>query len=436
MSIKTLAIASLTLLAALAGLPGAAVGGANAERVESSRLAAIPAQASPPDVVIAWNARAYEVGYGEDHFLTWKAQHAMAMMHLAMHDALNAIHPVYETAGAPSPDPAADPVAAAALAAHDVLRSQYPQAAAALDQELERWLPRTAASPKLARGAALGTASATAILRKRESDGWNATGEYRFDDAPGSYRTTPPHAGFVAAPDYRYARPFALTSSAQFRPAPPPALSSERYAAAFTEVKEQGGASSTHRSPDQTAYAVWWMEFAEGSVNRLARELAEGRKLHLWQAARLFALLDVALYDTYVAVWDSKFEYRHWRPYTAIRLAADDTNPGTAADPNWEPLRPTPPFPEYVSAHAAVCAASFAVLAQFFGESTPFTMATLTAPAGAPTRTFAGFGAAASECADSRVRLGWHFRYSTDEGLTLGRKVASAIATTGLRPLP
>ena len=166
------------------------------------------------------------------------------------------------------------------------------------------------------------------------------------------------------------------------------------------------------------------MEFAEGSVNRLARQLAIDRNMDLWSAARLFAHIGVALYDAYVATWDAKFIYDHWRPYTAIRAANTDENPRTSPDAGWEPLRPTPPFPEYVSAHAAACGASFAVLQQAFGHRVPFTMETTSAPPGMPTRTFASFRAAAAECADSRVRLGWHFRYATDAGLELGRHIA------------
>jgi hypothetical protein len=206
------------------------------------------------------------------------------------------------------------------------------------------------------------------------------------------------------------------------------------YARAFREVKKYGAAGSTRRTEDQTGSAVWWMEFAEGSVNRLARQIATGRHLNLWKAARLFAHVGVALYDTYVATWDSKYVYDHWRPYTAIRAADADGNPRTTADATWEPMRPTPPFPEYVSAHAAACAASFGVLQEVFGREESFTMETTTAPEGMPTRTFASFQAAAAECADSRVRLGWHFRYATDAGLALGTQVARHTLRHSLRP--
>jgi hypothetical protein len=146
--------------------------------------------------------------------------------------------------------------------------------------------------------------------------------------------------------------------------------------------------------------------------------------MHLWSSARLFAHIGTALYDVYVATWDAKYAFDHWRPYTAIREADTDDNRRTEADPAWTSLRPAPPFPEYPSAHAAACAASFAVLERTFGRRVPFSMETTTAPPGMARRTFDSFQAAAAECADSRVRLGFHFRYSIDAGTELGQQIA------------
>jgi hypothetical protein len=142
----------------------------------------------------------------------------------------------------------------------------------------------------------------------------------------------------------------------------------------------------------------------------------------------------MALFDGYIVNWDSKYEYNHWRPYTAIRAAADDGNADTSPAPEWQSLRPAPPFPEYASAHATGCAASFAVLTSVWPDEAPFTMTTITAPEGMPERSFPDFRTAAEECADSRVRLGWHFRYSTDAGLELGERVAAHVLRSHLRP--
>jgi hypothetical protein len=387
------------------------------------------------EVIASWNTLAHDIAYAEDQFLTFKGQRALAMMHLAMHDALNAIVPIYRAYAYSSAPRVGHPIAATAQAAHDVLVAQYPDQQARIGDQLARWLSHVPDGPLRSHGTALGHATAAAVLARRAGDGWDFPGTYQFRQGPGRYQTTPPWDGFVAQPGFQLARPFVLEYAQQFRPPPPPPLRSAAYARAFREVKEYGAANSTRRTDDETAYAVWWMEFAEGSVNRIARQLAVDRNMHLWEAARVFAHVGMALYDAYVATWDSKYVYDHWRPYTAIRAAATDENPRTATDAGWEPMRPTPPFPEYVSAHAAACGASFGVLRQAFGHRVSFAMETTTAPPDMPTRTFASFDAAAAECADSRVRLGWHFPYATDAGLALGRQVSTHTVSHSLRPL-
>lgn len=377
-------------------------------------------------VVVAWNKAAYEIAFAEDSFRTFKGHRTFAMMHLAMHDAVNAVAPRFRQYAFYGRDSLADAATAAAQAAHDVMLSQYPNAGPALDLELGRTLALAPNGSPSSRGRELGRQSAAAILTARRGDGWDVEGTYAYRDKIGAYRTTPPWNGFVAQPGFRYAKPFGLETPGQFRPSSPPALHSPEYAQAVNEVKRFGRADSRERTADQTGYAVWWMEFAEGSLNRLSRRLATEHRLSLAQAARLFALLNASIFDDYIAVWDSKYEYNHWRPYSAIREAARDGNPATTPDSAWQPQRPTPPFPEYLSAHAAACAASFEILKRVLGDG-PFTMETITAPAGMPTRRFARFDDAASECADSRVRLGWHFRYATDAGLGLGRAVATYI---------
>jgi hypothetical protein len=385
------------------------------------------------DAVVSWNRLAHDIAVAEDQFLTFKGQRALAIMHLAMHDALNTIVPVYETYAYKGDRRLAHPVAAVAQAAHDVLVALYPTQRPTLAEELTRWLADVPDSVLRDRGVVLGRATAATILARRNGDGWDFPGTYEFGEGPGRYQTTPPWNGFVAQPGFRFAKPFVLEYPHQLRPPPPPLVRTNGYARALREVQEYGAADSTRRTAEQTAYAIWWMEFAEGSVNRLARQMSSSRQMPLWPAARMFAHIATALYDGYIATWDAKYEYDHWRPYTAIRAADMDDNPHTQPDPTWESLRPASPFPEYSSAHAAACAASFAVLAETFGRHVSFTMETTTAPPGMPTRSFGGFEEAAAECADSRVRLGWHFRYATDAGLALGRRIASYTTTRALR---
>jgi len=385
-------------------------------------------------LVVEWNETAYELAFAEDQFFTFKGVRAFAMMHLAIHDALNAIVARYETYAHHVRDPNADPIAAAAQAAHDVLSSQYPGAQNVLDGLLAEWLERVPSGDARNRGVELGADSAAAVLDLRAGDGFDFVGTYTFGSGPGVYKTTPPWDGFVFRPGFRWARPFALQSGDQFRPPPPPSLSSRTYARAFNEVRDFGRIHSDVRTEEQTDIAVWWMEFTEGSMNRLAREIVTEQGTNLWKAARLFALLDLSMFDGYVSVWDSKFAHNHWRPYTAIRTAAKDGNSSTMPDDSWEPLQTTPPFPEFASAHGAVCSSSLTTLAREFGNRLSFEMQTTTAPAGMPTRSFASFDQAAEECAGSRVLLGWHFRYATKAGLKLGRRVATYAGEHLLEP--
>lgn len=399
---------------------GASPAGAGGDR--SGRSAA---------VVVEWNELVNEIAFAEDQFLTFKGARAHAMMHIAQHDALNAIDPVFEQFAYRDRDRKAHPVAAAAQAAREVLIAEYPDRQADIDALLADQLADVWPGKGKAAGVALGHRAAAAILAARRGDGYDFESTYTFTDGPGEYQTTPPFGGFVFRPGFRFATPFALSSPHRLRPNGPPALRSRAYAAAFNEVKEAGRVDSASRTADQTGYAVWWMEFVEGSMNRLGRDLVGRARMSSWTAARLFAQLNVGIY---LAVWDSKFAYNHWRPYTAIREAAGDGNPKTAADPTWEPLRTTPPFPEYVSAHSAACNVSLAILGEAFGDRTRFTMETTTAPPGMPTRSFKRFTAAGDECADSRVKLGWHFRYATDEGKRLGRRVAAYVLARHFRP--
>ena len=403
-----------------------------------SAAAALPASASayprghhdPPasaDAVLHWNAIAQrEVvppapGVAQPQPTSMSS---MAFVQAAVYNAVVAIRGGYEPYGrGVARQRGASVDAAVATAAHGVLVHYFPARAGQLDADLTAALEDIPAGRAKRRGAAVGRTAAQRLINSRAGDGWLADIGFTMPaPAPGVWRLDAGQAPLV--PWLSRLRPFTLRRPDQFRPGPPPRLGSPEYAAAFNEVKDFGRIDSTVRTPEQTLYAVWWLEFAETSVNRLARQLATQRRTHLWQASRMFALLNMSLYDAYIANLDSKYEYNHWRPYTAIRQAALDGNPATVADANWEPLRTTPPFPEYVSGHATGTAATMNILERTFGGKVSFTMDSMTAPPGMPTRSFRSFKAAAAECADSRVRVGFHFRYATDRGLIQGRAVA------------
>lgn len=398
----------------------------------ASELQSVVGPAADARAVVRWNELAYEVAYAEDQFLTFKGQRALAMLNLAMHDALNTVSERYDRYAYHGPSAVGkDATLVAAHAAHHVLRSLYPKATTRLDSLLA---DQSTGLEATHRGEAeLGTAVANAVLEARRGDGWDATGSYVFSQGAGVYQTTPDWNGFVLQPGFRSARPLAIRTVKQFLPPPPPPLNSTRYARAYAEVMSYGARRSAARTAEQSAYAMWWLEFAEGSVNRLARRLVSERSTDAWEAARLFALLHMSLYDGYVATWEAKYQYNFWRPYTAIRFA-DDGNARTTRDAGWESLLPAPPFPEYVSAHATGCSAAFTVLASSWPKQQAFTMTTLTAPPAMPQRSFTSFRAAAEECADSRVMLGWHFRFATDAGLELGQRIAREVIRTQLRP--
>lgn len=421
--------------------------------VTGSSAAAPRAEPTAPtgELVAAWNRQVLEVAEAEDRFLTLKGLRTAAMMHLAVHDALNAIEPRYATWLAATPAPGADPTAAAATAAFEVASDQYPGERGRFASELERWLSRVVDGPAKSAGRELGRATAAAVLAARQDDRWDGEGEYAWQPAsPGVYAELGEHSGtppgFVFGAGWARAVPFTLGDPADFRAPPPPPIDSEAYAAALAEVRELGALDSATRTADQTHLAMWWKEFVESSHNRLARRLVREEGLDLWRAARLFALLETSVYDAYVAVFDDKFHYNHWRPYTAIRRASQDGNPATEEDPEWDNLhRHTYAFPSYPSAHGTACAAAATVLAETFGADRPVTMTTERVDRGGPLsekvpiepadRTFASFAAAAEECALSRLYLGIHFRYDSEAGTELGRRIGRHVVDGFLRPV-
>lgn len=416
---------------------------------ESTPPHAVTGDATTADVVMAWNDLVLDVAEDEDHFLTLKGVRTTAMVHLAMHDALQAIEPRFEPfVGVPSA-PEADPVTAASEAAYTVALAQYPDREDVLAAERHRWAGTR--PDEVAAARALGSRAARAVLDARRDDGWDSDPEYRFHPmGPGVYAEFNEHSGtpegFVFGAGWALARPFILESPSELRVGPPPVIESDAYTRAFDEVKEVGRRDSASRTPDQSHLAMWWKEFVEKSHNRLGRELAAAEGLDAWEAARFFALLDMSIFDGYVASFDSKFHYNHWRPYTAIRWAAQDGNPDTEEDPDWTNLHDhTYAFPSYPSAHGTVCGAAMTVFAEVFGADRPFDM-TIRAvdaqgpmspmvPNDPPTRSFESFADAAWECSLSRVYLGIHFRYDSEIGTELGERIGAKAVRTRLHPV-
>jgi membrane-associated phospholipid phosphatase len=401
-------------------------------------------------IVTEWNKQVLEIAEAEDGFLTLKGVRTAAMMHIAMHDALAAIERRYLPYTYDRRKKGADPVAAAVHAAYTVAADQYPDKQSELEALRDTWLSRMPEGKARAAGTKLGKAAARAVLADREDDGWNGEAEYQWHPmAPGVYAEFREHSGtpegFVFGAGWAAARPFALTSQNQFRSPPPPDVASGEYTEAFDEVKDIGRFESDSRTADQTHLALWWKDFAENSHNRLARDLVARERTELVDAARLFALLNLSIYDAYVSVFDNKFFYNHWRPYTAIRWAANDGNPDTQADETWTNLHNhTYAFPTYPSAHGTACAAAMSAIADTFGENYAFSMRTPAVDVAGPfsgkmemqpsTRRFESPSDAAMECALSRVYLGIHFRYDSIEGNSLGTGIGQYVLANYLRP--
>lgn len=393
-------------------------------------------------VVIDWNAQTHQVIKAADGYADpMAASRVLAMVHLAMHDAVNAVVPRYRahTYRLPGGRPGAveaDAAVAAAVAAHDVLAALYPRQKDLVRIALDGTLHDAGGGSRVDQGRAIGAAAAAAMLAARADDGSRADEAYTQGTRAGEWQFTPGFE-FIAAPHWRAVRPFTLRSPAQFRVPAPPALASEAYAKAFDEVKATGSkAADARRSAGQTEYAAYWYEFSDAGWNRVARVVARDLPQDLWARARTFALLNAVMADAYIAGWDSKMHHNFWRPVTAIRQAERDGNPATAADANWTPMLPTPPIQDHPSTHSALGAAAAVALAGTFGtDRVRFTMASPTALPQAPSRSFPSFSAAAAENADSRVRAGLHFRFATEAGLQLGRQIGRQALAEQLLPI-
>lgn len=378
-------------------------------------------------VIIAWNNIAYNIANRHDQFYSFTGVRALTLVHIAMHDALNAIQPEYEVYSFNDTEPTADATAAAAQASFEILIDVYPERKDTLEIELNKWLGIIKDEEAKKLGIEIGKKSAASTLTLRKNDGFNANGNYKPINKPGAYQYTP---GFtmVWIPDLTLNKPFTLISPGQFRSLPPPLLSSQEYADAYNEVKAYGRVASLARTQDQTNYAHWWAEFGEHGWNRIGRITAAQQALPLRQTARMFLLINIYLYDLYLASFESKYFYNTWRPYTAIHAGDQDNNDLTVADMSWEPEMLTPPWPDYPSTHAAVAAGGAEIVSHVYGTSDiSFTMESITALPDSKIRTYHNIDSAAYHCAESRIMNGYHFRFATEAGQKQGRVIAAYI---------
>jgi PAP2 superfamily len=388
-----------------------------------------------PDQVIQWNQELQKV------LVAPGAQPAsihptrtLAITQIAVYDAVNGIlgggQPLVVDLHGPR---RASADAAAAAAARTTLDALLPSQQPTIEAFFQSSLAQIGSGEHVDRGIRFGTRVAEAVLAARANDGATATAPvFTPLIGPGEYQLTPPAFAPAGFTQTSQVAPFVLESASQFRPAPPPALTSAKYAADFNEVKSLGELNSATRTADQTAIGKFWGAAPIWIVwNQIADQAAVGFGNSLEQNARLFAQLNTTLADSAIALYDAKYAFHRWRPITAI-TAADQGNPNTVADPNWVPLANTANDPSYPGAHATFSQAGATVLEDFFGTDV-FSFSLTNASVGI-TRSFPSFSQASDEASASRIFAGQHFRYDEEAGQTLGSQVADFVADHALSP--
>jgi membrane-associated phospholipid phosphatase len=423
----------VTLALMCASLQAQVTGASIAEKAEPALVSSAPSV----NPVIEWNRTLLVIlRTAGAQPPTIHSTRSFAILHASIFDAVNNIDGTYGPYLVRLSDVSrlASQPAAADQAAHDVLVALYPAFQTTLDAELQQDLAQIPAGQDRTDGVIVGQKVAAQILAFRSTDGANVTlPPFIPGNQPGDYQFTPPNfapADFIQWPQVT---PFALARADEFRPGPPPHLTSEEYTRAFDEVKSLGLITSTTRTPEQTLIGTFWNGNIQDFWNEIAQTAALGHHLGLARSARLFALLNISLADTTIAFFEAKYTYQFWRPVTAVELAGDDGNPHTEPDPNWLPLSvKTAPDPSYPGAHSAISFAGAEVLKSDLGDR--FTFDVTSESLKGVTRHFTSFSAAAQEAGLSRIYAGQHFRTDHVSGKGLGADVAESIVDTILLP--
>ncbi|HEY4846083.1 MAG TPA: phosphatase PAP2 family protein [Candidatus Dormibacteraeota bacterium] len=378
--------------------------------------------------VVAWNQELLKI------LLTPGAQPATvhptrsyAMLHAAIDDAIVSItrdgSPLLVSVKAAH---GARPDAAAIEAGRATLTALYPSFKAELATLAAGQLATIPDGADKQHGIQVGDATAAKILELRANDGSAIVPPpFTPGNQPGNYRSTPPNFPTPVFTNWGAVTPFVLKSGSQFRPEPPPALTSAAYAQGLNEVKSLGQNTSTTRTADQTVIGKFWAPPIWNTWNVIAENAAVAHHANLERTARLFAVLNLSFADSAIAMYDAKYQFQLWRPITAIRLADTDGNPATAADPTWTALANTAADPSYPGAHSTISAAGATVLASVFGNRDQIQVTSSALPG--TVRTFDSYSDVATEAGLSRIFAGQHFRFDHVEGLELGHEVAQFV---------
>ncbi|MFY9601404.1 MAG: vanadium-dependent haloperoxidase [Pseudolabrys sp.] len=380
------------------------------------------------DVIMDWNIKADEIA-AQKQLLPPNRARATAMLQVAMFEAVNAIERRYVPYKLNlTADRSTSKEAAAASAGHDILLTLYPDLQNSLDATLAAMLAGVADGDSKAKGIDLGKKAAAEIIALRANDGIDAQETYRPHTTPGVYVPTVIPASSTSGTT----TPWAMTSGSQFRPAPPPALTSETWSADVNEIRELGRIDSTKRTAEQTTIGRFWFVTGPPSYNPVVRQVAMAKDMDIVDCARLFALTAMAGNDALIAVFDAKYTYNLWRPMTAIRNADQTNNSGTPRDASWRPLGETPMHPEYPCAHCITSAAVSAVLQGVAGnEIGEISMTSPTAPG--VIRKWTSLQAYSDEVAVARIYAGFHYRFSTVVGKDMGKKIGELVVATQMR---
>lgn len=385
--------------------------------------------------VAEWNMAAIDM-IKADGISNHLGNRTMAMLHVAMFDAVNGIEDQYDPFLVDFRMPRALPAeVAAASAAFEILTSLYPDREDVFRPLYESHIaeepqhpgkrPRMSYGRRLA--IAYGRLVAQRVLQWRENDGSAEAGAVPYPDGTeiGQWRRTDARPPMM--PGWGDVLPFAMTSGQQFRLIGPPDITGYEYARDYAEVMDMGGKTSSYRTAEQTEIARFWISGIPRIWNLVAHQVCDAKDYGLLEEARLFALLNVALADAQVVGWDMKYHFGFWRPVTANAYADQDDNDYTHPYPDWQSLLMVPTFPEYPSGHSTSCAAAATVLAKFVGTDEFSFAVNSEANPDLSTRHFNSFWAAARQAGISRVYGGIHFNFSNTEGLEAGRSLGRYI---------
>jgi hypothetical protein len=387
----------------------------------------IPAAVAHADSVLDWNAHAAQAIVTVGGQSPPRAFIRLAMVHLAIYDAVNAIEgkPFKSYASTPTVNLPASGDAAVATAAHDILVALFPAQKPDLDAKYAAALASLPNDAGRVNGVAVGQQAAAAILAVRATDGRDGTVTYVPGSGPGVWVPTPPAFLGGLASETPLVQPFTLQSASQFRPEAPPALFSRRWVRDYNEVKAFGPLVGSARTAEQTDIGRFWGDNPPLQWTRAWRALSVGNFLRLAENARYFAMLSTASADALIACWDAKYHYNFWRPVTAIRAGDTDGNPHTAPQSDWIGLVTTPNHPEYPGAHGCVSSAITETLALFFGsDEVCFSIDSNVTGLLNPVRSYERFSDALQEVIDARTYGGMHYRNSSRVGAAVGRQVA------------